>query len=97
MNVFATDHRMAAQPSCFDATEYPWRSFFWSILVLALILLPLFAGLALYLIPGDDAFTPEELPSVIDFITTVFLFCLFLAFGSVSAHRLLAWPFQKKR
>ena len=97
MNVFTTDHPLASQPSCFDAQEYPWRSFFCSIVVLALVLLPLLAGLALYLIASDEMFTQEDLPpSVIGFIAVVFAWCLFLALGCVSAYRLLAWHFQKR-
>ena len=97
MNVYTTDHPMASQSSCFDAKEYPWRSFFCSIVVLALVLLPLLAGLALYLIASDEMFTQEDLPpSVIEFIATIFAWCLFLALGCVSVYRLLAWHFQTR-
>ena len=98
MNVFTTDHPMASQPSCFDAREYPWASFFYRILVVALLLLPLLAGFVLYSIGNDDAVTPEDSPgSVLEFITGVFALSLLLAFGIVLAYRLLAWHFQKKR
>jgi len=98
MNVFTTDHPMASQPSCFDPQEYPWASFFYSILVVALLLLPLLAGFVLYSIGNDGAVTPEDSPdSVLEFITGVFALSLFLAFGIVSAYRLLRWHFQRKQ
>jgi hypothetical protein len=57
MNVFTTDHLLVAQPSCLDAKEYPWESFFCTIVVLALLLLPMVAGFALCSIGSNDAFT----------------------------------------
>ena len=98
MNVFTTDHPMASQPSCFDAQKYPWASFFYRILVVALLLLPLLTGFVLYSIGNDDAVTPEDSPdSVLGFMSAVFTLSLLLAFGIVSAYRLLRWHFQKKR
>jgi len=98
MNVFSTEHPMASQPSCFDAQEYPWASFFCSILVVALLLWPLLAGFVLYSIGNDDAATPEDSPdSVLGFISAVFTLSLLLAFGVVSAYRLLRWHFQRKQ
>lgn len=97
MNVFATEHPMTAQTSCFDTKNQAWTSFFSSILVLAFILLPFVAGLAFYSLVSDDAFTDDQLPdSASGFLMTMLTFCLLLAFVCVAIFRLLAWYFQSQ-
>ena|SRR6266404_2518860 len=45
MNVFSTEHPLTAQPSWFDTREHPLLSYVCRVLVVALILCALFAGL----------------------------------------------------
>jgi hypothetical protein len=101
MNIFATDHPMTAQPSWFDARVHPWLSYVSQILVLALILLPLAAGLVLYSIASADYYALDDQPaSIIEFVLFLLYLvtdCLLLAFLCVSVYRLLGWLFRKRR
>lgn len=92
MNVFATDHPMTSQPSCFDAEVHPWLSYFGQSLVLALALLPVAAVLVLYLIATDDYYGPPEAPPGVGEVGMVILvYCLALAFLLVAGYRALGW------
>src|SRR6516165_3262283 len=98
MNVFTTDHPLTTQTSCFDRKAYPWLSFWFQGLVLALALLPFAAGLILYLIATDDCYGPlEDSPGLIDFGIAILVYCLLLGFLCVAGFRLSGWIFRTNR
>jgi len=92
MNVFTTDHPLTTQKSCFDGDANPWLSYVCQVLVLALGLLPVAAGLILYLIATDEDYGPPEAPpGVIEFLLVISAYCLLLAIFCVAGYRLLGW------
>jgi hypothetical protein len=100
MNVFTTEHPLASQASCFDPWRHPVFSYWCSLLVAALALLPLVLWLGLYALANDDAPSTDDHTTLTDLLmgTAVsFGFCLLCAFVIVSVHRLLTWRWGKKR
>jgi hypothetical protein len=93
MNVFTTDHPMTSQPSWFDAKAHPVLSWFYDVLLLALLLSPLMLfGLYEYAMTDIGADNPFPEPgwalmmgSVLAFVLSLLCACPILL-----AYRLVA-------
>ena len=93
MNVFTTDHPMAAQPSLLDAKTHPFLSFVSSSLLLAILLTPLILyGLYQYAMSdiGADNPFPEPAWALLMGSILAFIFGFFCACTLLLTYRLVA-------
>ena len=98
MNVFTTDHPMAAQPSLLDAKTHPFLSFVSSSLLLALLLTPLILyGLYQYAMSdiGADNPFPEPAWALLMGSILAFILGLFCACKLLLTYRLVARIWQR--
>ncbi len=93
MNVFTTEHPMAAQPSLLDAKTHPFLSFVFSSLLLALLLTPpILYGLYQYAMSeiGADNPFPEPAWALLMGSILAFILGLFCAGPLLLTYRLVA-------
>ena len=98
MNVFTTDHPMAAQPSLLDAKTHPFLSFVSSSLLLAILLTPLILyGLYQYAMSdiGADNPFPEPAWALLMGGILAFILGLFCACKLLLTYRLVARIWQR--
>ena len=98
MNVFTTDHPMAAQPSLLDAKTHPFLFFVFSSFLLAILLTPLILyGLYQYAMSDIGADNPFPEPAWALLMGSILAFILghFCACTLLLTYRLVARIWQR--